>query len=385
MAQAEAPIEQQVPVVEEPVSDVGQMSQTQLMRKRFSKNLLAMVGLYGLIVLYILVFLGPFLAPNDMLYQNPDYIFGEPTKLSFTNQNGQFSLVPWTYKVSTALNSETFKFEFKVDETQKVPLKFFVKGDPYTLLGFIKSDVHFIGVDPSLNQRIYFMGADSLGRDLFARTLMGGQVSLTVGLVGVALSLIFGTVLGTMSGFFGGWIDDVMQRIVEVLQSFPTVPLWAALAALLPPVSATFTGIHRYFLITVVLSILGWTGLARQLRAKVMSYRQADFVNASLAAGSSDMRIVMNHMIPNAASHIIVSAALSIPGMILGETGLSFLGLGILPPLVSWGALLKDAQQVSVVIQHPWIMIPGIAVIIAVLLFSFLGDGLRDAVDPYSI
>lgn len=385
MTQTEAPLEQQDFVVDEPVSDVGQMSQWQLMRKRFSKNLLAMIGLFGLLVLYILVFLGPFLAPNDMLYQNQDYIFGRPTQFTFIGPDGNFSLRPYTYKVETVLNSDTFKFEFQIDYEQKIPISFFVKGDPYTLLGFIKSDVHFFGVDPSINQRIYLMGADSLGRDLFARTLMGGQVSLTVGLLGVALSLFFGTVLGTMSGFFGGWIDDVMQRIIEVLQSFPTVPLWAALAAILPPVSATFTGIHRYFLITVVLSVLGWTGLARQLRAKVMSYRQADFANAALAAGSSDMRIVMTHMIPNASSHIIVSSALSIPGMILGETGLSFLGLGILPPLVSWGALLKDAQQVSVVINHPWIMIPGIAVIIAVLLFSFLGDGLRDAVDPYSI
>lgn len=385
MTQTEAPLEQQDFVVDEPVSDVGQMSQWQLMRKRFSKNLLAMIGLFGLLVLYILVFLGPFLAPNDMLYQNQDYIFGRPTQFTFIGPDGRFSLRPYTYRVVTDLNPETFKFEFMIDKDQKIPISFFVKGDPYTLLGFIRSDVHLFGVDPSYNQRIYLMGADSLGRDLFARTLMGGQVSLTVGLLGVALSLFFGTVLGTMSGFFGGWVDDVMQRIIEVLQSFPTVPLWAALAAILPPVSATFTGIHRYFLITVVLSVLGWTGLARQLRAKVMSYRQADFANAALAAGSSDMRIVMTHMIPNASSHIIVTSALSIPGMILGETGLSFLGLGILPPLVSWGALLKDAQQVSVVINHPWIMIPGIAVIIAVLLFSFLGDGLRDAVDPYSI
>jgi peptide/nickel transport system permease protein len=199
------------------------------------------------------------------------------------------------------------------------------------------------------------------------------------------MSLVFGAILGTASGYFMGVADDIIQRIIEVIMSFPTIPLWAALAASLPPVSESFTALDRYFLITLVLSFIGWTGLARQLRAKVMAYRSADFCQAAVAAGATDARIIFVHMLPNAASHIIVSAALSIPGMILGETALSFLGLGILPPMVSWGALLKDSQQVSVVVQHPWIMIPGVAVIITVLFFSFLGDGLRDAVDPYSI
>ena len=228
-------------------------------------------------------------------------------------------------------------------------------------------------------------GADGLGRDMFARTLTGGQVSMTVGLVGVALTIFLGSVLGTISGYFGGLLDDVLQRIVEVIQSFPTIPLWAALAAALPNISETFTMLHRYFLITIILSLVNWTGLARQLRAKVMTYRAADFTSAALVAGASNSRIIFVHMLPNAASHIIVVAALSIPGMILGETALSFLGLGILPPMVSWGALLSTAQQVSVVVQHPWLIIPGIGVMLTVLGFSVLGDGLRDAVDPYSI
>jgi peptide/nickel transport system permease protein len=180
-------------------------------------------------------------------------------------------------------------------------------------------------------------------------------------------------------------VDDAMQRTIEVIRSFPTVPLWAALAAALPPISGSFTGLHRYFLITVILSLVNWTGLARQVRAKVIAYRQADFAQAALAAGASDWRIVFVHMLPNAASHIIVVGALAVPGMILGETSLSFLGLGILPPLVSWGALLRDAQQLNVVVQHPWLMTPAIGVILTVLFFSFLGDGLRDAFDPYSI
>ncbi|MBC7256334.1 MAG: ABC transporter permease, partial [Chloroflexi bacterium] len=213
----------------------------------------------------------------------------------------------------------------------------------------------------------------------------GGRISMTVGLLGVALTIVFGTIFGTASGYFGGFIDDMMQRLVELIQSFPTVPLWAALSAALPNISEEFTALDRYFLITLILSLVNWTGLARQLRAKVMAYNRADFTLAALAAGASDARIIFVHMMPNAASHIIVVAALSIPGMILGETSLSFLGLGILPPLVSWGSLLRDAQNLNTVLTAPWLMLPGIAVVLAVLFFSFLGDGLRDAVDPYSI
>lgn len=368
--------------VDEPVSDVGQMSQWRLMALRFYKNKLAMAGVYGLLIMYLLVFFGPFLAPNEYTVQNKDYVFGPSTPITFINPEGKFSLQPYTYKLEMLLNEETFRWEFTVDYDQKLPIRFFVKGDPIKLFGF-KTDRHLFDVEG--DQRFYILGTDSLGRDLFARILVGGQVSMTIGLLGVTLSVLFGSILGTASGYFAGLTDDIMQRMIEVIQSFPDVPLWAAVAAALPDVSQTFTGLHRYFLITVVLSIIGWTGLARQLRAKVMSYRQADFTQAALAAGSSDARIILVHMIPNAASHIIVVAALSVPGMILGETALSFLGLGILPPLVSWGALLRDAQQVSVVINHPWLMLPAFAVIITVLFFSFLGDGLRDAIDPYSI
>ncbi|MCL6430171.1 MAG: ABC transporter permease [Anaerolineae bacterium] len=383
MAEAETSIPIPEELVREPVSEVGQMSQWKLMRLRFARNRLAMTGVIGLAVMYVIVFLGPFLAPNDYMYQNTEYVFGQPNSITFIGPDGRFSLRPYTYEIATVLDEQSFKFVFVENRDKKVPIRFFVRGDPYTLFGFIKSDVHLFDVDRP--QRFYLLGADELGRDMFARILMGGQVSMTIGLVGVALGIILGSIMGTASGYWGGLTDDVMQRIIEIIMSFPTVPLWAALAAALPPISATFTALHRYFLITVILSLVGWTGLARQLRAKVMAYRQSDFVQAALAAGASDVRIIFVHMLPNAASHIIVVAALAIPNMILGETALSFLGLGILPPLVSWGALLRSAQQVAVVVQHPWLMIPGIAVIITVLLFSFLGDGLRDAVDPYSI
>lgn len=382
MAEAATTVPQAQGLVSEPVSDVGQMSQWRLMWLRFRRNRLAMTGVLGLAVMYALMALAGFLAPNGYQVQNKDYLYGGPSPVTFVGPNGKLGLRPHTYEMSTELDAKNFKFVFVINKEKKIPVKFLVHGDSYNLLGF-KSDLHLLGVD--LPQRLYLLGADDLGRDMLGRILTGGQVSMTVGLVGVALSIFFGSIMGTASGYFAGVIDDVMQRVIEIIMSFPTVPLWAALAAALPHISGTFTALHRYFLITVILSLVTWTGLARQLRAKVMAYRQADFVQAALAAGASDARIIFIHMLPNASSHIIVVAALAVPGMILGETALSFLGLGILPPMVSWGALLRNAQQVSVVVQHPWLMIPGIAVIITVLFFSFLGDGLRDAVDPYSI
>jgi len=380
---APRPTAGQQALFDDPVSDVGDLSQWQLMRIRFSKNALAMIGLWGMVITYIIVFLGEFLAPNWYRYQDTEYIYGPPSPITFVGPNGRVGIKPYTYGTSTVLNPGNFKFEFTVDKNVLIPIKFFVQGDEVSVLGF-KTSLHLFGLE-NTDQRFYLLGADGLGRDMFARILVGGQVSTTVGLVGVALSIILGSVLGTASGYFGGIVDDIMQRIIEVLGAFPQVPLWAALVAALPDISENFTVIDRYLLITVVLSVVGWTGLARQLRAKVLSYRSADFSQAALAAGSSDMRIIFVHMVPNAASHIIVVAALGIPGMILGETALSFLGLGILPPAVSWGSLLREAQQVTVVVQQPWLLLPAVAVIITVLLFSLLGDGLRDAVDPYSI
>lgn len=367
----------------EPISEVGQYSQWKLMRMRFARNKLAMVGSIGLAVLYVIVALAPFLAPTDYMRQNQDYVYGPPSKLTFRGPDGKLGLRLYTHPVTTVLNKETYRWDFVPDMTKFEPVVLFARGDPYTLLGIIRSDVHLFGTRSGV--RIYLLGADSLGRDMLARVLMGGRISMTVGLLGVALTIVFGTIFGTASGYYGGFIDDIMQRLVELIQSFPTVPLWAALSAALPNISEEFTALDRYFLITLILSLVNWTGLARQLRAKVMAYNRADFTQAALAAGASDARVIFVHMMPNAASHIIVVAALSIPGMILGETSLSFLGLGILPPLVSWGSLLRDAQNLNTVLTAPWLMLPGVAVVLAVLLFSFLGDGLRDAVDPYSI
>ena len=380
---ADEPAEPAGPMAESTASDIGELSQWQLIWLRFRENKLAMGGVILLAIMYLMVAFTGFLAPNEFTTQNMDYVYGPPSPITFIGPNGKLGLRPYTYAVQMVLDKENFKWVPEFNKEKKVPIKFFVKGDPYRLLGLTEADLHLFGVDPP--HRLYPIGADALGRDMMARTLAGGQVSMTVGLVGVALTIFLGSVLGTISGYFGGIVDDIMQRVIEIIQSFPTIPLWAALAAALPNISESFTMLHRYFLITVILSLVNWTGLARQLRAKVMAYRKADFTSAALVAGASNWRIIFMHMLPNAASHIVVVAALSIPGMILGETSLSFLGLGILPPMVSWGALLSSAQQVSVVVQHPWLIIPGLGVVITVLGYSVLGDGLRDAVDPYSI
>ncbi len=258
MAEAATTLPGAQTVVNEPISEVGQMSQWKLMRLRFTRNKLAMAGVVVLIIMYLMVALAPFLAPNDYQYQNQDYLFGGPSPLTFIGPDGRFSLRPYTYEMTTVLDQESFKFVFQVDYSKKIPILFFQRGDRYSMLGFIKSDVHLF--DAPRPQRLYLVGADGLGRDMLARILIGGQISMTIGLVGVAFGLVLGSVLGTASGYFGGMVDDVMQRIIEIIMAFPTVPLWAALAAALPNVSATFTAIHRYFLITVILSLVTWTG-----------------------------------------------------------------------------------------------------------------------------
>jgi peptide/nickel transport system permease protein len=258
-------------------------------------------------------------------------------------------------------------------------VRWFVRGFDYKLLGLIPTNIHLFGVDEPAS--IHIMGTDRQGRDVWARVLQGGRISLAVGLVGVALSVVIGSLFGTASGYFGGGIDNLMQRLIELIQTFPTIPLWAALAAALPK---DMPVVQRFFFITVVLSLIGWTGLAREVRGKVLAYRSADYTAAALSAGGSHWHIITNHMIPNAISHIVVVAALAVPGTILGETALSFLGLGIAPPAVSWGVLMQEAREVQTITNYPWLFIPVIAVVIAVLCFSFLGDGIRDAADPYS-
>jgi peptide/nickel transport system permease protein len=344
------------------------------MRIRFAKNKLAMLGLWGMVVVYIIVFLGEFIAPTGTSTRIRIHL-RSPSPITFIGPNGRIGCSR-IHSYDYSAQPDNFKFEFVVDKTKLKPIKFFVKGDRASILGF-KTDRHLFGLEGG--QRFYVFGLMAWA-GICSPASGGRAISTTVGLLGVALSIIFGAILGTASRLLGRDHRRYHAAYYRSAGAPSQVPLWAALAAPCRPFRKNFTVVHRYFFITIVLSVVGWTGLARQC-AKVLSYRVADFTQAALAAGSSDIRIILTHMIPNSASHIIVIAALSIPGMILGETALSFLGLGILPPAVSWGSLLRDAQQVSVVITHPWLLIPALAVIITVLLFSLLGDG-SDAMDP---
>jgi peptide/nickel transport system permease protein len=354
------------------VEDISKLPQWRLMQRRFMQNRLSVFGGRVLLVLYLIAFCADFVAPYHYDEIDGDNVLVSPTAIHITRHG----LV--VYPLQQTLDMETYLWVYTPNKDDPKTIRFFTHGYEYKLLGVLKTDIHLFGVkEPA---RIYLWGADSLGRDLFSRVVHGGQVSLTIGVVSVFIATVIGAVLGTMSGYYGGPIDNFMQRSIELIQSFPTIPLWAALTVILPQ---TLSVVERYLLISVILSLIGWTGLARQVRGKVMSYKDADYSAAAKVAGASDMRIILTHMLPNAFSHIIVTATLAIPGTILGETALSFLGLGMLPPAVSWGVLLRDAQQVQVVLTYPWLLIPGGAVIVTILCYSFLGDGLRDAVDPY--
>lgn len=353
--------------------DVGQISQFTLMRRRFMSNYLSVVGLIILIIMYLVAAFAPFLSPYpaDLLDSNAQY--AAPTQVHLIN--GQLSICSLTQ----SLDQNTFTWIYTTDCTKAKPINFFTHGFQYKILGVFGSDLHLFGVDPP--EKLFLIGADNQGRDMLSRILVGSGVSMTVGLVGVTIVIILGSILGTASGYFGGAIDNLIQRFIELLSSMPTLPLFAAMAAALPQdMSVT----QRFFLITIILSLIGWTGLARQVRGKVLAYRNLDYTSAARLAGASGPRIILTHMLPNAVSHIIVVAAFAIPATILGETSLSFLGLGMLPPAISWGVLLRDAQNIQAVEQHTWLLSPAIPVILAVTSYQLLADGLRDAADPYS-
>lgn len=360
--------------------DIGQLSIGKLMWRRFLRNRLAVGGAIILLIMYTVIIFADFFAPYEHVISNENFVARPPQRPRFIDAEGNFSLRPFVYGTTTTLDTQNFIYVHDDNLEEKYPIKFFVKGRPYELFGLFSLERHFIGVDEP--GTLYLLGTDRSGRDMVSRIIYGGRISMTIGLVGVALTIIFGSVLGTASGYFGGMVDTVMQRVIELLMSFPTIALWAAFAAALPP---EMTATTRFFFISIILSLVGWTGLARQVRAKVLAYREMDFASAAKAAGAGHVRIILLHMLPNALSHIIVIATLAIPGMILAETALSFLGLGILPPAVSWGTLLQDAQTVATVVKFPWLMLPGAFVILAVLSFNFVGDGIRDAADPFAI
>jgi len=353
-------------------------SQWKLMWWKFKKHKLAIIGGTVLIIFYTGGIFCEFFSPYDPHRRNLRYIFLPPQKIHFFDEEGKFYFRPFVYKIERKIDPESFRKIFKEDKTKKYPIYFFVHGDKYKFWNLWETDIHFFGVKkPGV---IFLLGCDRMGRDMLSRIIYAARISLSVGLIGVSLSFIIGLALGGISGYLGGWVDTVIQRIIETIRCFPTIPLWMALSAALPP---TWSPLKIYFGITVVLSFIGWTGLARVIRGQILSLREQDFTMAAYLSGSTDKQIITRHLLPSCLSYILVSLSLSIPGMILGETSLSFLGLGLRAPIISWGVLLQEAQNVTTVALHPWLLLPVVFVIVAVLAFNFLGDGLRDAADPY--
>ncbi len=351
-------------------------SQWQLMWRKFKKHKLALLGGTVLAIFYIMAIFCEFFSPYDIYKRYTKSLYCPPQRIHFFDEKG-FNFRPFVYEMKGTLDPETWERIYVEDKSKKSPIYFFIRSHKYKLWNLFPTNIHFFGVKEGT---IFLFGTDLIGRDLFSRNIYASRISLSIGLAGVGLSFILGCILGGISGYYGGSVDMVIQRVIEFLICIPTIPLWMALAASLP---RDWSQIRIYFGITIILSIVGWCGLARVVRGKFLELREEDFVMAAKISGATEGRIIMRHLLPSFLSYLIVSLTLSIPAMILGETALSFLGLGILPPMVSWGTLLQDAQNVLSVVFHPWLLIPGLFVILVVLTFNFLGDGLRDAADPY--
>ena len=350
--------------------------QWKLMWWKLKRHRIAVISLWVLVILYLMAFFAEPISPYNPNSRNADHIYAPPQQVRFFHE-GSF-VGPYVYGLKYELNKDTLKREYVSDTTKVQPIRFFCAGEDYSFWGLFTGDVHLIC--PAHGGTLFLLGTDRMGRDMLSRLLSGSRVSLTIGFIGVAISFVLGIVIGGLAGYYGGWVDWSVQRTTEVIRSIPHLPLWMALAAALP---VTWSPLLIYFGITLILGMIEWTGLARSVRSKLLSLREEDFATAAQLMGASPKRIIGRHLLPSFASHLIASATLAIPSMILGETALSFLGLGLRPPVTSWGVLLSEAQNINVVALYPWLLMPVVPVIITVLAFNFLGDGLRDAADPY--
>ncbi len=351
-------------------------SQLTLMWWKFRQHRVAVWSGIFLLILYFSILVSEFISPWNYQTRHTKHIYVPPMGVHLFHE-GEF-IGPFVYGLKRKLNLETMQREYRVDAKKTYKLSFFCSGEKYNWMGLIAGDNHLVCAPK--DAPFYLLGTDRLGRDMLSRIIQGARISLTIGLIGIAISFTLGIILGGMAGYFGGWVDMIVQRMIEVLQSIPTLPLWLTLSAIMP---VSWSPILVYFGITVILGLLDWTGLARAVRSKLLSLREEDYVLAARLIGAKPARIIGRHLVPGFMSHLIASATITIPTMILGETALSFLGLGLREPITSWGVLLNEAQSINVVAIFPWLMLPVVPVILVIIAFNFLGDGLRDAADPY--
>ena len=361
------------------MNEISEATPRQLGWRRFRRHRLGFFSAVVLLTMYLVAYLSDFVTPYTADKRNVSAINAPPMSIHFINEKGQFHFRPFVYGWDKSVNPDTWAREYKENPELVFPIRFFSQGEPYELWGLIPLKTHLFTVHG--DHYIHLFGTDPLGRDMFSRVIHGSRISLSIGLIGVVLALFLGVLLGGLSGYLGGWTDRIIQRVIEVLQSIPTLPLWMALSAALP---VLWPPLRVYFGVTIILSFLSWPGLARQVRGRFLALREEEFIVAARLLGARKLRVIFKHMLPSFLSHTITAATLTIPGMILGETALSFLGIGLRPPVVSWGVLLQQAQNYQVIVMSPWLLIPGLFVVVTVMAFNLMGDGLRDAADPYS-